>query len=172
MKILKKIFFWEEDYTKTENFMLIFYRVFTYLFPAGLLMWNLVIEKLVSNDVSIGAKLGCSGLFLLIVMALIAVIMVGRHFKKSIEKINEKLLDCTDAEKKEELKEKKQTLKKWQSIYRNICLVTPFIIGLILVNLIEKGVVSFRGTLMVIVISLCIGFGFNTIAQNLIAKNK
>ena len=100
------------------------------------------------------------------------IIMVGRHFKKSIEKINEKLLDCTDAEKKEELKEKKQTLKKWQSIYRNICLVTPFIIGLILVNLIEKGVVSFRGTLMVIVISLCIGFGFNTIAQNLIAKNK
>lgn len=171
MKILKKIIFWEDDYTKGENILLLFYRIFTYLFPSGLLMWNLVIDKLASNEVSVGAKLGCSGLFLLVIMALIAVIMLGRHFRKSIEKINDKLLDCTDDEKKLKLKEKKAKIKKWQEIYRNACIVAPFVIGLILVNLIEKGIVSFRGTLMIIVTSLCTGFGFNAFAQNLIAKD-
>lgn len=172
MKIIKKIMIWNEDYSTSQNVLLIFYRIFTYLFPSGLLLWNLVIDKLIRNDVSVVEKIGFSGLFLLIVMALIAVIMLGRHFRKTIEKLNDKIIDCADEEKKRELIEKKKKVKKWQEIYRNACIVAPFIIALVLVIMIEKGMISLRGTLTMITISLCTGFGFNTVAQNLIAKNK
>ena len=172
MKIIKKIMCWNNDLTNFENIMLLCYRVFTYIFPSGILLYDLVVAKLVDNEVSVATKLGCGGLFLLGVMILVAVIMLGRYFKKTIDGINDKLLDCTDAEQKEKLVQQKKKVRKWHEIYKNACLVAPFVIGLVLVNLMEHGLMTFRGTLMIIVCCLCAGFGFNTFAQNLISKNK
>lgn len=172
MKILKKIMCWDKDLTNTENVLLVCKRVFTYIFPSGLLIWNLLIDKLIDSNVSVTAKIGCGGLFLLIALVLVAVVMLGRHFKKTIEEINEKLLDCTDAEEKEKLVAQKKKVKKWQEIYHNACLLAPFIVLLVAVNLLENGLVTFRGTLMIIVTSMSAGFGFNITAQNLIMKNK
>ena len=98
MKIIKKIVCWDSDLTILENVMLLCYRVFTYIFPSGLLLYSLVISKLIDDKISVTAKLGCSGLFLLIAMILIAVILLGRHFKKVIEKLDEKILNCIDIE--------------------------------------------------------------------------
>lgn len=172
MKIIKKILLWNEDYSVTENIMLICYRVFTWLFPCGLLVWNLIIDKLIDKNVSVVARIGCGGLFLLIALIIVAVIMLKKHFDKTIEQLNDKLLDCTDDEKKRELLAKKKDVKKQREIFKNACLLAPFIIVLVAVNLLENGLVTFRGTLMTIVLSMCAGFGFNCVAQSLISKNK
>lgn len=172
MKALRKILIWNDDYTTSKNVMLILYRVFTYLVPSGLVLWNLVIDKLISKDVSIATKLGCGGIFVIIALLLVGVIYLGRHFRKTIEQINDKLLDCTDLEKKQELLEKKKKVRKWQETYRNACLLAPFVIALVLVNLIEGGIITLRGTLTFIVLSMSAGFGFNITAQSLISKNK
>lgn len=172
MKTLRKILIWNDDYTTSENVLLILYRTMTYLVPSGLLLWNLVIDKLINKEVSIWTKIGCGGLFLIIALLLVGVIYLGRHFRKTIEQINDKLLDCTDPEKKEELLAKKKKVKKWQETYRNACLLAPFIIALVLVNLIETGIITLRGTLTFIVLSMSAGFGFNITAQSLISKNK
>lgn len=172
MKIIKKIMRWNEDYTTSENVLLVCYRVFTYIFPTGLLFWNLIIDKLLDKNVSVMARIGCGGLFLLIAMLLVAVFILGRYFKKTLEQLTDKIIDCTDEEKKQKLIAKKKQVAKWQEIFRNACIVAPFVVLLILANLIERGAVTVRGTLMLIVTSLCAGFGFNITAQNLIAKNK
>ena len=39
-------------------------------------------------------------------------------------------------------------------------------------NLIEAGIITLRGTLTFIVLSMSAGFGFNITAQSLISKNK
>ena len=85
MKIIKKIMCWNNDLTNLENILILCYRVFTYIFPSGILLYDLVIAKLVDNEVSVATKLGCGGLFLLGVMILVAVIMLGRYFKKKID---------------------------------------------------------------------------------------
>lgn len=163
---------WNSEYTTFENVLLVLYRACTYLFPAGLLLWNLVIDKLIDKNVSFMAKIGCGGLFLLIAFVLIAVIMLGIHFKRAIERINEKLIDCVDSEQKQKLVEQKKKIRKHQAIYRNSCLIAPFIIVLVAVTLLEQKLVTFRGTLTLIVLSMAAGFGFNISAQNLIVKNK
>lgn len=172
MKFLKKIMCWNDDYTTSENVLLLFYRVFTYLFPSGLLLWNLVIDKLLNKDISVLQKIGFGGIFLLIIMLIVGVFILGRYFKRTLENLTDKIIECTDDEKKQKLIAKKKQVRKWQETFRNACLVAPFVIALILVNFIEKGALQVRGTLMLIVGSLCAGFGFNITAQNLIEKNK
>lgn len=172
MKIIEKIVLWDKDLSVSQNVLLICYRVFTYIFPSGLVLWCLVIDKLMSNNVSFSAKIGCAGLFALAVMVLVAVIMLGRYFKNTIEDLNDKLIDCVDAEKKQELVEEKKKVRKWQEIYRNACLFAPFVILLIVVTMLEHGIVTFRGMMTLIVLSMGTGFGFNITAQNLISKNK
>ena len=172
MKVLKKIMCWNDDYTTSENVLLLFYRVFTYLFPSGLLLWNLVIDKLLNKDISVLQKIGFGGIFLLIIMLIVGVFILGRYFKRTLENLTDKIIECTDDEKKQKLIAKKKQVRKWQETFRNACLVAPFVIALILVNFIEKGALQVRGTLMLIVGSLCAGFGFNITAQNLIEKNK
>lgn len=172
MKLIKKIMCWNSDLSISENVLLVCYRVFTYLFPAGLMLWCLVIDKLLDNEVSMVAKVGCGGLFLICALLIVAVVMLGRHFKNTIEDLNDKLIDCVDIEKKKELVEKKKQVRKWQEVYRNACIVAPFIVILLVVNLLENGIVTFRGMLTAVVLSMCVGFGFNITAQNLISKNK
>lgn len=172
MKILKKIMCWNSDLTASENLLLIFYRIFTYLVPSGMVIWSCVIDKLLDDEITLAQKLGCSGLVVLVACVIIAVVFLGRHFTKTIKNLNDKILICTDDAQKKELVANRKQVEKWQATFKNACFVAPFIVGLIVVNLLESKILSLRGSLTVIVISLCTGFGFNTVAQELIAKNK
>ena len=58
-----------------------------------------------------------------------------------------------------------------QEMFRNACFVAPFIIAWFIVSMIEKQVVSLRGMLMIVSISMCAGLGFNGVAQWIKAKS-
>lgn len=170
MKILKKILLFDEDLTTTENIVQLFYRIFTFLVPGGIVLWNLLIEKLIDSNVSVVAKIGCAGIFALIVIILIGIHFLKKHFTRTISKINDKILLCTDETKKKELIQKRRKVEKWQEIFNNACFLAPFVIAYFLVIMIENAMISLRGTLLIIVLSMGAGFGFNVFLRNLIAK--
>ena len=72
------------------------YRIFTYLVPGGIALYTFLIEKLISKDISITAKLGISGIFVLIIVVLIAVYFLGKHFRKRITKLTDEIIMCLD----------------------------------------------------------------------------
>lgn len=161
MKFLKKILFFDADLTWEQNTLRLLYGIFTYVFPIGFVLWSLVIDKLLDKDVSIMAKWGCTGTFALIVIALVGVVLVKKTFKKKLDKFNDKLLVCIDDDEKKELVKKREVTRKWQELFNNACLIVPFVIGYVLVCLIEKAMISVRGGLLAILISLAVGFVFN-----------
>lgn len=170
MKLLKKILMFDPDLTNEQNILRLFYRLFTFVVPMGFVLWTLVIDKLLDKDVSIMAKWGCAGTFALIVLALVGVYLTKRAFKKHIEKVNDKLLVCTDDDKKKKLVEKKNIIKKREALFRNICLIAPFIIAYVITSLIEKSMISVRGGILAIIISLMIGLVFNYFYRSSVVK--
>ena len=146
------------------------YRSFEYYVPAGIALWQFLIETLISKDVTITQKIGVSGIFVLVIMVIIGVYFYGRHFKTAINKVTNELLECTDDEKKKELVAEKRKIESKQEIFRNACFLAPFILVWLVACLIEKQVVSLRGTMLFICISMATGMGFNGISQYF--KNK
>ena len=110
-------------------------------------------------------KLGLSGIFTLVIMFLIAVFFYGRHLKKQKEKYTNLCIECTDEAKKKEYIAKKHKIESRQDLFRNICFIAPFVLMWLLMSSVERGVISIRGTLMFISISMATGFGFNGLAQ-------
>ena len=166
MKLIKKLLMFDEDLTLKQNYLQFCYRVFTYVFPIGLVLWSLVIDKLLDNNVSVMAKWGCAGTFALIIIALIGVYLIKKMFRKKLDKINDKLLNCVDDEKKKELVKAKNKTRKWQELFSNFCLIVPFVVAYVLVCLIEKAMISVRGGLLSMLISFGIGFIFNYLFRN------
>jgi len=147
------------------------YRVFGYLVPGGYTLWAFLIETLINHKASIFDKVSCSGLFVLAIIVIIAIFFYGRHLKKKKDDITNQCIECIDNEKKIELVAKKRKIEAKQELFRNACFIAPFIIAWFVVSLVEKQVVSLRGTLMIVSISMAIGLGFNGIAQWLKTKN-
>ena len=170
MKLIKKLLGFDEDLTTQQNFLQLGYRFYTFIVPIGIVLWSLVIDKLLDKDVSVMAKWGCAGTFALIVIALLGVHFIKKTFKKKIEKINEKLLTCTDDDKKKELVNKREKIRKWQELFGNACLIAPFVVAYVLVCLIEKAMISVRGGLLAMLISFAIGFVFNYLFRSSLIK--
>lgn len=159
--------------------MLWLYRSFTYFLPAGLALWTFVVDKLIDNNVSIIAKIGVSGIFIIVVVALIGLHFYKNHFQIAINKLTlanndltDRILLTTSDEEKTELLEQKQIirdkiLKKQtiQSLVQNISFVAPFVLCWLACMLIEKQMVSLRGTFLPIILSMSIGFVFNIFFQ-------
>ena len=141
------------------------YRVFSYLVPGGYMLWAFLIETLINNKASVFDKVSCSGLFVLAIIVIIAIFFYDRHLKKKKDEITNQCIECIDIEKKKELVAKKRKIEAKQELFRNACFIAPFIIAWFVVSLVEKQVVSLRGTLMVVSISMATGLGFNGIAQ-------
>jgi len=141
------------------------YRVFAYLVPGGYALWAFLIETLINHQASVFDKISCSGLFVLAIIVIIAIFFYGRHLKKKKDDITNQCIECIDTEKKKELVAKKRKIEAKQELFRNACFIAPFIIAWFVVSLVEKQVVSLRGTLMVVSISMATGLGFNGIAQ-------
>lgn len=146
------------------------YRTFCYFVPAGYALWDFLIKNLIDNDITITQKLGISGIFTIVIIFLIAVFFYGRHLKKQISKYTDLCIECTDDAKKKEYVALKHKAESKQEMFRNLCFIAPFILGWLLMACVEKGVVSIRGMLMAVSLSMATGFGFNGIAQWI--KNK
>lgn len=164
-KILNKFFVIDPDLSKLANVYLLMYRIFTYAIPTLIILWAFVIENLINKEITTWTKVGCVGLIAVAILVLIAIHFIKKTFIKKIEKITDKLIDCTDDIKKKELVSQKRKLQMWQSLFFNICFIIPFIIVLWLVALIETKMIALRGTLFTIVISMLIGFMFNYFLQ-------
>ena len=152
MSVWNKIFTW-------------LFRIFTYIVPSGVVLWEFLISKLISNEVSFTQKIGLSGIMTITVIGLIAVFFLGKFIRKKIQNITNDCIECCDNNKKMELVLKK---KKWELIqdrFHNICFIAPFIIVWAVLTMVENGVVSLRGTFLEIIISMAVGFGFNEIAR-------
>ena len=153
---------------KTETKSKIFtwlYRTFTYIVPGGYALWAFLIEKLFDSKVTLVDKLGLGGICVFIIMVLIAVFFYGRHLKKKIAKITDECIMCLDQTKKSELVQKKKKAEAKQEIFRNLCFLVPFIVVWLVLCVVEKGVISLRGTMLGVCLSMATGLGFNGIAQ-------
>lgn len=146
------------------------YRTFCYFVPGGVALWLFLIESLIDKEISILAKIGMGGIFIIVIMFVIAIYFYGKHFKTSINKVTNEILECLDNNKKTELIAKKRKLEAKQEMFRNICFVAPFVIMWVLCTLIENKIISLRGTLMTICLSMAVGVGLNGVAQWLKTK--
>ena len=146
------------------------YRSFEYYVPCGIALWQFLISSLINEEITVTQKVGVSGIFVLVIIAVIGVYFYGRHFKTSITKVTNEILECLDDTKKAELIAQKKSIESKQEIFRNACFLAPFILMWLLCSLIENGVVSLRGTLLSICLSMGAGMGFNGLGQYF--KNK
>lgn len=137
------------------------YRVFCYIVPSGIALWTMLIDNMVNPNTSVWSKISGAGIFALVVIVLIAVFFFGRYLKKKQQAIVDEIIVCTDDAKKQELIAKKKKVEKAQDIFANVCFIAPFVVLWIVCGAIETGVVSLRGTLMAISISMLIGLGVN-----------
>lgn len=157
MEVREKVFTW-------------LYRTFTYIVPGGALLWTFVIEKLIDKNVTVMTKIGVSGVFVLGVMVIIGAYFFNRHLKKKIEDLTNKCIECTDNEEKAVLVGKKKKAEVKLDLFHNVCFVTPFVLIWLVLCFVESGVVSLRGTMLVICSSMATGLGLNTISGFLKTK--
>lgn len=150
--------------TKSKIFLWL-YRSFSYFVPLGLSLWAFLIENLINKEVSVMSKIGVSGLFILVIAVVIGVYFYGKHFRTAISKVTNEILECLDNDKKIKLIEKKRKLEARQELFHNVCFVAPFVLVWLLCSLIEKKVISLRGIMMTISLSMAIGLGFNGVCQ-------
>lgn len=146
-------------------------RTFTLFIPCGFALWTFVIEKLFDNEVSIMAKVGVSGIFLIAVMFIIAVFFYGKHLKKKIQKITKDIIVCMNTTEKAALILKLSKEEAKQELFSNACFFAPFVLIYFILMLVEKKVMDLRGIFGTISISMAVGLGFNGWAQWLHTKN-
>ena len=155
--------------TKQKIFIWL-YRIFCYLVPCGYALWDMLIKNLINDEITITQKLGISGIFALIVIVVVAIFFFGKFLNKRKEKYTDLCIECTDDTKKKEYVAKKRKVESVQELFKNICFIAPFIIAWLVMSAVEKDIISIRGMLMAVSISMATGFGFNGIAQWI--KNK
>lgn len=145
-------------------------RIFTLFVPSGVVLWTFLIEKLIDNNVSVMSKLGLSGIVILAIMVVLAVYFYNRHLKKKITKLTNDCIECLDNEQKHELVEKKKKCEARKEILHDFCFLVPFILIWLVLCFVEKGVVSLRGTMLIVCISMSAGFGFSCVTEWLKSK--
>ena len=147
------------------------YRVFMYFVPCGVALYTFLISKLMDENVSITAKIGVSGIFTAILIAVIAIYFFGKHLRKKKDKLVNEILECMDNDKKAKLIAKKRKVEAIQEIFHNCIFITPFILCYVLILLVEKECISIRGTLFYVCVSMASGLGLNGVSEWLKVKN-
>lgn len=145
-------------------------RIFTLFVPSGVVLWTFLIEKLISKDVSVASKLGLGGIVVGIIIVVSAIYFYNRWLKKKIEKLENDCLECVDLDQKRELVAKKKSYEAKKNILHDFCFIVPFIAIWLALIFVEKGVVSLRGTMLVVCISMSTGFGFSCVTEWLKSK--
>lgn len=146
------------------------YRIFTMIVPGGVVLWTFFIEKMISSDVSVMNKIGIAGVVALCIAVLLAVYLVKRILNKKITDKTNECIECVDNEQKAKLVAEKKKLEAKKEIFHNLCFLAPFVIVWLVLTFVEKGVVSLRGTMLIVCISMAVGLGFDVIAEWLKSK--
>lgn len=154
-----------------ENLFKWLYRAGCYFIPGGTALWCFVFENLFDKEVSVMAKIGCAGVFVLILMVIITIFFANKSFKKKNQKLEKEAIKEMDNVKKQEIINKWETNEKNQELFNNTIFLAIFVCLAFLVTLLESKLLSLRGVLWFMVGSISAGLGCNVIRFKVI-KNK
>lgn len=158
--------------SKKEQAFLWLYRIFTLFVPGGVVLWSFLIEKLISNEITVMNKIGIGGIFVGAVAVIIGIYFYKKHLKKKIQDLTNQCIECVDIEQKRQLVAEKKKYEVKQEIFSNACFIAPFVLVWLVLCFVEKGIVSLRGTMFIVCASMAVGFGFNCILGLLKAKGE
>lgn len=170
--------------TKMQKFLYIGNIAFSYGGTTGIALWSFLFEKLIKNEVSIMAKIGCTGIVTIGLMIVLTIVFYNRHTTKKLDEnemkqkdIMKEMLMEADEEKKKQLREKlveyenyELKVKAKKTIFKNAILCGVFVLMTLLFYLAEKACISMRGIFFGMSSTLLIGFGFNTAYEELNKK--
>lgn len=161
--------------TITQKLLYLGGIIFSYVGTLGIALWSFLIEKLF-REPSLMDKISGTGIMVIAVILILAIIFYNRHTTKKIEiyeqyqkDIIKEMLIETDEEKKKILREKlveyenyNLKIKTRKKVFKNAIICSIFCLITLLFYIVEKTSISMRGTFFGISTMLLIGFGFNT----------
>jgi len=148
------------------------YRAGCYYIPGGTALWCFVIENLVDKDVSVMAKIGVSGVFVLALMVIITIFFANKSFTKRNQKLEKQAIKEMDNDKKKEIIAKWEKNEANQELFHNMIFLVCFICLALLVTLLESKLLSLRGVLWFMVSSISTGLGCNFVRYKFCKKKK
>lgn len=128
--------------TLTKKILYVCSIGFSYGGTIGIALWSFLFEKLVKNEVSPMAKIGCSGIVIIGLMIVLSIIFYNRHTTKKLDTnemqqkdIMKEMLMETDEEKKKSLREELVKLENYEIkvktrkiIFKNAILCGVFVL--------------------------------------------
>lgn len=146
-----------------ENVFKWLYRTGCYFIPGGTALWCFVIENLLDKEVSVMAKIGCCGVFVLVLMIVITVFFANKAFTKKNQKLEKQAIKELDNEKKQQIIKQWEKNEENQELFHNTIFLICFVGLALLVTLLESKLLSLKGVLWVMVTSISAGLGCNVI---------
>lgn len=147
------------------------YRAGCYFIPGGTALWCFVIENLMDKEVSVIAKIGVCGVFVIFLMIIITIFFANKSFTKKNQKLEKLAIKELDNDKKKEIIAKWEKNEQNQELFQNTIFMVVFIGLAVLVTLLESKLVSLRGVLWFMVASIATGLGCNVVRYKCF-KNK
>lgn len=148
------------------------YRTLSYYLPCGFILYNFVIENLLSSEVSVMSKLGVSGVFVLAILIVLCIFFTNKAYTKKERELEKLSIKAVDLKEREELIKKWEKTEKNHSIFKNLIMLAIIIVLTILVALLESKILSFRGTMIAFTISFLGGQGCYIAYKNIEFNNK
>src|SRR5574344_1773269 len=139
------------------------YRAGCYFIPGGTALWCFVIENLIDKEVSVIAKIGCCGVFALVLMVIITVFFANKAFTQKNQKLEKLAIKEMDNEKKQQIITKWEKNEQNQELFKNTIFLICFVGLAFLVSMLESKLLSLRGVLWFMVGSISAGLGCNVI---------
>lgn len=135
--------------------------IFSLIIPNCIALYFFVIEKLIDTQITIADKITSCSIFVIIILIIVALIFFNKLLNSKYKKYEKlAIMELNNDIKKTYIK-KMQTYDSIKNIYHNILSISPFLIIWLLVVLIERKIISLRGILAIISISMVIGLIFN-----------
>lgn len=135
------------------------YRTLCYYLPCGFILYNFVIENLLSNEVSIMSKIGVSGVFVLAILIILCIFFVNKAYNKKESELEKLSIKAIDLQEREKLITEWEKTEKNHSIFKNLIMLAIVVVLTILVALLESKILSLRGTMIAFTMSFLSGEG-------------
>ena len=134
--------------------------IFTYGGTAGVIIYNYV-----SPSNSAAFKISFTGIVLVIAMIFYMKANFEKHYREKHDNLLQQLAEATDPEIKTKISEKINAHKIKNNIYQRLMLLLPFIVLFIVSWFGQLTLLSLRGTVGLILISLSAGSVMNVIKK-------
>lgn len=148
------------------------YRTLSYFIPAGILLYTFVIENLMNKEITWYAKLGVSGIFVLVILIFVCIFIINNLFIKRAKYYEEMSIKEIDLEKRAEYIKKWNSVEKYHTLFKQCLILVVFICLTLLISLLETKLLALRGTMITICISFGVGTGFNFVYKDIEQKQK